>query len=64
MRELDYYAGLLKRGKIGRREFMGRAAALGATTAIALHHGQHRPQGRRAQAGRPIPSGADRCIVG
>ena len=35
MRELDYYAGLLTRGKIGRREFMGRAAALGVTTALA-----------------------------
>ncbi len=35
MRELDYYSELLRLGKIGRREFMGRAAALGITTALA-----------------------------
>ncbi len=35
MKQLEHYAGLLSRGKIGRREFMGRALALGATTALA-----------------------------
>ena len=35
MKQLEYYANLLTLGKIGRREFMGRAAALGATTAFA-----------------------------
>src|SRR5271154_3715051 len=32
MSELDYLAGRLKKGAISRREFMGRAAALGAST--------------------------------
>ena len=35
MRELKYYSDLLTAGKITRRDFMGRAAALGATTALA-----------------------------
>ena len=35
MRELDYYAKLLGRGTISRREFMGRALALGATFTMA-----------------------------
>ncbi len=35
MKQLEYYANLLTLGKISRREFMGRAAALGATTALA-----------------------------
>ena len=35
MQELKYYSGLLTRGRITRREFMGRALALGATTAMA-----------------------------
>ena len=35
MKQLDHYARLLTDGKIGRREFIGRALALGATTAMA-----------------------------
>jgi len=36
MSELDYLTGRLKKGAISRREFMGRAVALGAsTTAIS-----------------------------
>ena len=35
MKELDYYAKLLELRKISRREFIGRAMALGATTALA-----------------------------
>ena len=35
MQQLDYYANLLTLRKIDRREFMGRALALGATTALA-----------------------------
>jgi peptide/nickel transport system substrate-binding protein len=35
MKELDYYAKLLELGKVSRREFIGRAMALGATTALA-----------------------------
>ena len=35
MDELKHYLRLLTRGRIGRREFMGRAVALGATTALA-----------------------------
>ena len=35
MKQLDYYAELLTFRKIDRREFMGRALALGATTALA-----------------------------
>jgi peptide/nickel transport system substrate-binding protein len=35
MRELDYYCKLLELGRISRREFIGRAVALGATTALA-----------------------------
>ena len=33
--EVTYYAKLLKLGKISRREFIGRAVALGATVAVA-----------------------------
>ena len=33
MSELDYWNGRLIRGAISRREFMGRAAALGASSA-------------------------------
>jgi peptide/nickel transport system substrate-binding protein len=35
MSELNYYAKLLQLGRMSRREFMGRALALGATTALA-----------------------------
>ncbi len=35
MRKLDYYAKMLGLGRISRREFMGRAAAAGATVAMA-----------------------------
>ena len=35
MNQIDYYAQLLTSGKISRREFTGRAVALGATTALA-----------------------------
>ena len=35
MKQIEYYAGLLTQGKVSRREFMGRALALGATTALA-----------------------------
>ena len=35
MKQLEYYSTLLTLGKIGRREFIGRAVALGATTALA-----------------------------
>ncbi len=32
MSELDYWNGRLQRGAVTRREFMGRAAALGASS--------------------------------
>src|SRR5215813_11441643 len=35
MTELDYWTQQIKKGRINRREFMGRAAALGLTTALA-----------------------------
>lgn len=35
MSELDYWKAQLARGRVTRREFMGRAAALGLTTALA-----------------------------
>ena len=35
MKELDFYTKLLEDGKISRREFMGRAAALGVTVGLA-----------------------------
>ena len=35
MNELKFYEGLLSKGRISRREFMGRAAALGVTAAVA-----------------------------
>ncbi|MBV8768401.1 MAG: ABC transporter substrate-binding protein [Hyphomicrobiales bacterium] len=35
MTELGYWTEQVKRGRISRREFMGRAAALGITTALA-----------------------------
>ena len=34
MKELDYYAKLLELGKIGRREFIARASALGGAAAL------------------------------
>ena len=35
MSELDYWKQQIKKGRIGRREFLGRSAALGVTTALA-----------------------------
>ncbi len=35
MKQLDFYAKLLEHGKISRREFMGRAAALGVAVGLA-----------------------------
>lgn len=35
MTELEYWTDQIKKGRISRREFMGRAAALGLTTALA-----------------------------
>ncbi len=35
MKELRYYVKLLELGRISRREFIGRAVALGATAALA-----------------------------
>jgi peptide/nickel transport system substrate-binding protein len=35
MTELEYWTQQIKRGRISRREFMGRAAALGVSTALA-----------------------------
>jgi peptide/nickel transport system substrate-binding protein len=35
MTELEYWTQQIKKGRINRREFMGRAAALGVTTALA-----------------------------
>ncbi|MGH6960193.1 MAG: twin-arginine translocation signal domain-containing protein, partial [Dongiaceae bacterium] len=35
MTELEYWTQQIQKGRISRREFMGRAAALGVTTALA-----------------------------
>ncbi len=35
MTELEYWTQQIKKGRISRREFMGRAAALGVSTALA-----------------------------
>lgn len=35
MTELEYWTGQARKGRISRREFIGRAAALGVTTALA-----------------------------
>ncbi len=35
MSEIEYWKEQIRKGRISRREFMGRAAALGATTALA-----------------------------
>jgi len=35
MTELEYWTSQIQKGRISRREFMGRAAALGVTTALA-----------------------------
>src|SRR5690242_20378912 len=35
MTELQYWTQQIKKGRISRREFMGRAAALGVSTALA-----------------------------
>ena len=34
MTELEYWTNQIKKGRISRREFIGRAAALGVTTAL------------------------------
>ena len=59
MRQLDYYATLLTLGKITRREFVGRALALGATTALATSMA-----GRALQAATPKKGGKLRMGVG
>ena len=35
MKELDFYTKMFEEGKISRREFMGRAVALGVTVGVA-----------------------------
>ena len=44
---LDYYADLLKRGRISRREFMGRAVAVGLSLPLADVAGKQGRKGRR-----------------
>jgi peptide/nickel transport system substrate-binding protein len=55
MSELEYYSNLLTLGKISRREFMGRAVALGATTALATSMA-----GKAAKAATPNKGGVFR----
>ncbi len=58
MSELKYYSNLLTLGKISRREFMGRAVALGATTALAASMA-----GKAAMAAEPKKGGRFRLAL-
>ncbi len=58
MKALDYYSKLLTLGKITRREFMGRAMALGATTALAASMA-----GKAAMAATPKKGGRFRIAL-
>jgi peptide/nickel transport system substrate-binding protein len=58
MSELKYYSNLLTLGKISRREFMGRAVALGATTALATSMA-----GKAAMAAEPKKGGRFRLAL-
>ena len=58
MKELEYFSNLLTAGKITRREFMGRAAALGATTALATTLA-----GKAAKAATPKKGGRFRLAL-
>ncbi len=59
MKELNYYAKLLELGKINRREFIGRALALGATTALATSMA-----GKALKAATPKKGGKLRVGIG
>ncbi len=58
-KQIDHYASLLTRGRLSRREFMGRSLALGvslpAATALA---------GKALQAAEPKPGGSFRMAIG
>ena len=59
MKSLDYYAKLLELGKINRREFIGRATALGATIAVATSMA-----GKALMAAMPKKGGKLRVGIG
>ncbi|MBW8055787.1 MAG: ABC transporter substrate-binding protein [Nitrospira sp.] len=59
MKELHHYAKLLELGRISRREFIGRAMALGATTALASTMA-----GKALMAATPKRGGVYRVGVG
>jgi peptide/nickel transport system substrate-binding protein len=59
MKELHHYCELLTRGKISRRDFMGRAVALGATTALATSLAA-----KAVQAATPKKGGTLRLGIG
>ncbi len=58
MKELKYFSNLLTLGKITRRDFMGRAAALGVTTALATTLA-----GKAARAATPKMGGRFRLAL-
>ena len=58
MKKLEYFSDLLTAGKITRREFMGRAAALGVTTALATTLA-----GKAAKAATPKRGGRFRLAL-
>ena len=59
MKELHYYAKLLELGKISRREFIGRATALGVTVGLASTMA-----GKAVEAAGPKKGGHMRIGVG
>ena len=59
MKQIRHYAMLLQEGKISRREFMGRALALGATAAFATSLA-----GKAVQAATPKKGGTLRIGIG
>lgn len=58
-KQLNYYAGLLTRGRISRREFLGRAMALGASLPLATSHA-----GKAVAASEAKPGGHFRMAIG
>jgi peptide/nickel transport system substrate-binding protein len=58
MKQLEYFSNQLTLGKITRREFMGRAAALGVTTALATSLA-----GKAARAATPKKGGRLRQAI-
>ncbi len=58
-KQINYYASLLSKGRMSRREFMGRSIALGATLPVATTLA-----GKALQAAEPKSGGTMRMAIG